>query len=134
MNEQQGAGGELIVLKWSGDLTVRRIAELKAQLQEALKTAKSVSIEIAADAGCDLTLMQLLCSAHRSASRQGQDLVLSGEFSEQFKMVLSLAGFSRHIGCALDVCGSCLWKKIYDPTGRGANQPCGAGNERNSDS
>lgn len=112
--KQQGVDtGDMVTLQWSGDLTIRRIGELKAQVVQALAAATQVSIDIAADAECDLALLQLLCAAHRTASRQGKTLQVGGELSEQFQMVLNLAGFSRHIGCALDVCGSCLWKQIY---------------------
>lgn len=112
--KQQGVDtGDMVTLQWSGDLTIRRIGELKAQLEQALAAATEVAIDIAADAECDLTLLQLLCAAHRTASRQGKVLQLGGELSGQFQMVLDLAGFSRHIGCALDACGNCLWKQIY---------------------
>ena len=109
MTQQGVEESETMDLQWSGDLTVRRIAELKTQLETALAAAAQVSIEIKNNAECDITLMQLLCSAHRTASRQGKILGFCGEFPDQLKMVLNLAGFSRHIGCALDVCGSCLW-------------------------
>lgn len=105
------AGG--ITLQWSGDLTIRRIAELKVEVQGALQEATSVAIEIAPEAECDMTLLQLLCAAHRTAGRQEKTLTLYGNFSEQFKMVMNLAGFARHVGCALDVCDNCLWKLIY---------------------
>lgn len=113
MKQQDVEDGGVIALQWSGDLTIRRIADLKEQIQGALAAAANVSIEITTDAECDMTLIQLLCSAHRTASRQGKDLRICGECPEQFKMVLNLAGFCRHIGCALDVCGSCLWKMAY---------------------
>lgn len=111
MTQQGVAQVETIDLKWSGDLTIRRIAALKAQVEKALAEAANVSIEIAPDAECDMPLIQLLCSAHRTASRQGKILSICGDFPEQLKMILNLAGFSRHIGCALDVCGNCLWRK-----------------------
>ena len=103
---------EIVTLQWSGDLTVRRIAELKAEVQQALATARQVSIAIAAGAECDLTIMQLLCAAHRTASRQGKTLQLNGEVPEQFRMIMKLAGFSRHVGCARDHSGGCLWPLV----------------------
>ena len=112
--KQQGVdAGEMVTLQWSGDLTVRRIAELKAQVQQALAAATQVFIAISADAECDMTVMQLLCAAHRTASRQGKALQLCGEIPEQFKMIMGLAGFSRHIGCARDQSGCCLWPRVH---------------------
>lgn len=113
MTQQGRDDDKMVTLEWSGDLTIRRIAELKAQVQGALAAATNVSIDIAADAECDMTVLQLLCSAHRTAGRQEKRLTLGGAFPEQFKMVLTLAGFSRHVGCAKDQYGCCLWKQIY---------------------
>jgi ABC-type transporter Mla MlaB component len=122
MTQQNEKEGGVVTLQWSGDLTVRRMSELKAQVKKALATSANVSISLATDAECDVTLLQLLCAAHRTASRQGKNLTICGDFPEQFKMVLSLAGFCRHIGCSLDVCGNCLWKMIYPHvTGREPN-------------
>lgn len=120
MKEQKEEGGAKISLHWSGDLTVRRVAALKDELQKALAGASHLSIAIGADSECDITLLQLLCAVHRTVNRQGKSVALSGEFPPQFQMVLKLAGFSRHIGCALDVCGSCLWQQIYEGSGGGA--------------
>jgi ABC-type transporter Mla MlaB component len=103
---------EMVTLQWSGDLTIRRIAELKAQVQQALAAVTLVSIEIAAEAECDMTLMQLLCAAHRTAARQEKTLQLCGEIPKQFKRIMDLAGFSRHIGCAQDKSGCCLWPLV----------------------
>ena len=112
--KQQGVdAGEMLTLQWGGDLTVRRIAELKTQVQQALATATQVSIAIAPESECDLTVMQLLCAAHRTAIRQGKTLQLCGEIPEQFKMIMNLAGFSRHIGCARDESGCCLWPLVH---------------------
>jgi len=113
MKQQGVEEGKMITLQWSGDLTIRRIAELKTQVQQALAGATQVSIEIAAGAECDMTVMQLLCAAHRTASRQGKTLRLFREIPEQFKMIMKLAGFSRHIGCARDESGCCLWLQLH---------------------
>lgn len=103
----------MITLQWSGDLTVRRIAVLKTDVEKALAAAESVAIAIAADAECDMTLMQLLCAAHRTAVSQGKTLTLNGDLPEQLLMVMKLAGFTRHIGCARDQAGCCLWKMVH---------------------
>jgi ABC-type transporter Mla MlaB component len=110
---KQHGEGEMVTLQWSGDLTIRRIAELKAQVQQALAVATQVSIEIAADAEYDMTVLQLLCAAHRTASQQKKVLKLCGEIPEQFKVIMKLSGFSRHIGCARDQSGCCLWPPAH---------------------
>ena len=113
MKQHGVEAGEKVTLQWAGDLTIRRIAELKGQVEQALATATDISIAIAADAESDMTILQLLCAAHRTAARQGKSLQLCGEIPEQFRMVMNLAGFSRHIGCARDKSGCCMWKLVY---------------------
>ncbi|MBE0504724.1 MAG: STAS domain-containing protein [Desulfuromonadales bacterium] len=113
MKMHEVEAGEMVTLQWSGDLTIRRIAELKGQIEEALATATHISIEIGADAESDMTVLQLLCAAHRTAARQEKSLQLCGKIPEQFRSVMNLAGFSRHIGCARDKAGCCLWKLVY---------------------
>lgn len=113
MKTQGVDAGEMVTLQWSGDLTIRRIAELKEQVEQALATATHIYIKIGADAKSDMTVLQLLCAAHRTAARQGKSLQLCGEIPEQFRVVMNLAGFSRHIGCARDKTGCCMWKLVY---------------------
>lgn len=117
MTEQGVDTGEMLTLQWGGDLTIRRIAELKAQVQQALATATQVDIAIAPESECDMTIFQLLCSAHRTASRQEKTLRLCGEIPEQFKKIMNLAGFSRHIGCVRDRSGCCLWPFLHQRPG-----------------
>lgn len=117
MTQQGVDAGEMLTLQWGGDLTVRRIAELKEQVQQALVTATQVSIAIAPESECDMTTLQLLCAAHRTASRQAKTLQLSGEVPEQFKMIVNLAGFSRHVGCVRDPSGCCLWPLLHRQLG-----------------
>ncbi len=113
MKEQGVEAGEMVTLQWSGDLTIRRIGELKEQVQHALAVASHISIAIGADAESDLTVLQLLCAAHRTAVRQDKTLQLCGEIPEQFKMIMNLAGFSRHVGCARDKSDCCMWKLVH---------------------
>lgn len=124
MNEQGVAAGEMVTLQWSGDLTIRRIGELKEQVQHALAAATHVSIAISDKSECDMSLMQLLCAAHRTANREHKTLQLCDNIPQQFKKIMKLAGFSRHIGCARDESGSCLWALVH-PHRAGEETPCG---------
>ena len=102
-----GASAELI---WQGDLTVRRIATLKAELQFALDGHQRLTLRLSDVKEIDLAFLQMLCAAHRYASRNGKELNVVGDPGRIFAGTLELAGFSRHVGCALDDDGSCLWK------------------------
>jgi anti-anti-sigma factor len=98
-----------ICVSAEGDLTVEHAVELKTCLLDALGRAQSVRVDLQAIDDMDLTCLQLLCSAHKTALFAGRDLSLCNEKPEPFKRSLDLAGFSRSRGCAMDLNDSCLW-------------------------
>lgn len=101
-------------LVWQGELNVHRIAELKSELQQALKVAKQVRIRFEAVDEVDISLLQLLCSGHRTAGLAGKELVIVGDVPDCFTQTLRLAGFNRHTGCKFSASKSCLWKTEYE--------------------
>ena len=102
-----GASAELI---WQGDMTVRRIATLRAELQFALDGHQRLTLRLGDVKEVDLAFLQMLCAAHRYASRNARELSVVGDAERVFATTLELAGFSRHVGCTLDGAGNCLWK------------------------
>lgn len=107
-------------IHWSGDLTIRRIAELKGEVLEALRHG-DVLICIDAEAQFDLSFLQLLCAAHRTAQREGKSLQLHPDLPASFGELLKSAGFFRHVGCSEDKDDSCIWKTIcLSPPRQGA--------------
>lgn len=92
-----------------GELTVQHAAEFKACLLDALDRAQSVLIDLKAMEDMDLTCLQLLCSAHKSALSSGKTLTIDGGSPPHFERSLDLAGFSRSRGCTMDANNSCLW-------------------------
>lgn len=113
MSRQKEQVGE-IELDWSGELTVRRIAALRDEVRDALQAAAVVRIRLEAEAEIDTALLQLLCSAHRTAVRAGKTFFIVGQLPEQITGFLRLAGFHRHIGCCLDETESCIWKSVCE--------------------
>lgn len=109
MSRRKKGNGGATELAWSGDLTIRRIAALKDEVSAALQAADVVRLRLEADAQGDAALLQLLCSAHRTALREGKAFLLIGDLPEQIDRLLRLAGFTRHVGCCHDRGGSCLW-------------------------
>jgi len=108
---------------WNGELTVARIAELKEELQEVLSdTGQRVCVRFAEVEAVDISLLQLLCSAHRTAGRLGKVLAIHGDIPEPFIKVMQLAGFNRHTGCGYDGMDNCIWMEQYKRTNIG-NQP-----------
>lgn len=109
MSRRRQGNGREAELAWSGDLTIRRIAALKDEVSAALRAADVVRLRLETGAQGDAALLQLLCSVHRTALREGKALLLVGDLPEQIGRLLRLAGFARHVGCRHDQGGSCLW-------------------------
>ena len=59
----------------------------------------------------DLSLIQLLCSAHRAAVKADKFFSLDRERPEVLRQAVQEVGFLRDRGCVLDSQGSCIWKE-----------------------
>ncbi len=92
-----------------GDLTLAQAGELRMSLIKALIDADDVVLRFGSVTEVDLSSLQLLCSAHRSAVRLNKQLVFFGKWPEPFRKAVEDAGYGRVTGCRLDCGNSCLW-------------------------
>jgi anti-anti-sigma regulatory factor len=104
--QQAGKQGSITL---DGNLTVSQAEGLRTLLIKAIIDAEQVHVDFGTVTDVDLSCIQLLCSAHRSASRMKRRFSLSGDWPEPFKKIVEEAGYSRLAGCHLDVDHSCLW-------------------------
>ena len=95
----------------SGAMTIDMILELKDRLHEAFHLGKKVRLSLAGVTELDLTGLQLICSAHRTAIAKELELSVEGGDGEAVASVARLSGMPRHMGCARDVGDSCVWKR-----------------------
>ena len=100
------------VVTLDGDVTLQQAEELRCVLIKALVDADEVSLEMEKVQKVDLSCLQLLCSAHRSATRFEKKLVFSGCPPQALKDAVEVSGFSRVTGCRLDCDKSCLWMSV----------------------
>jgi ABC-type transporter Mla MlaB component len=98
--------GRLIL---QGELTVNQVARLRDELLMALETADKISLDFEAVTEIDLSVLQLCCSAHRTAVKMKKCLELIDSPMEVAKNIAGLNGFLRHQGCGLDQMKTCLW-------------------------
>jgi len=103
--------GNVAVLAVSGPVTVERACELKEILMKALQGADQVVFDLEGMTEVDLSCLQILCSAHRTATRLNKSITLGNVRPEVFTSALECSGFERHTGCVLDTTKSCLWVK-----------------------
>ena len=66
-------GSHQVIFK--GDLTIRSIAQAHARLRDALQAHASLTVGVASDAVADLTFIQLVESARRSARESGKQFL-----------------------------------------------------------
>lgn len=109
---EQSNGVEVLVVE--GDLTIRHANELKAILMKSLNGLDLLALNFEKATEVDLSCLQLLCSAHRTAVRSGRRLILTRDRSEALKRAIEDAGYSRQRGCVLDRDSSCFWKACED--------------------
>lgn len=100
-------GPAMLIL--DGEVTVERAEELRKNLIRCLEEADEVIVDLEKVAGVDLSCLQLLCSAHRTAAAAGKGLVLGRTVPEVFTRAIRDAGYWRHGGCTWYARTSCLW-------------------------
>ena len=84
---------EPLVVEFAGELTLRTIADAHARLQAAFEAGSAVTARIEADATVDLSFVQLIESARRSARDAGGDFTLAAPAEQGLLETLRRGGF-----------------------------------------
>jgi hypothetical protein len=107
------------VITCEGDVTQQQVHELRTSFITMLINVDEVAFELqSASRGVDLPLMQLLCSAHRSATRLNKRFTFAGARPELLEATAGAAGYLRQAGCSLDKDSTCLWTARYNRSAR----------------
>jgi len=101
--------GDKGVVTLEGDLTLPHAEELKKVFLKALLKADDVAVGFGNIQDVDLSCLQLLCSAHRSAVRFKKQVAFSKGLPQELRNAAEAAGYVRLKGCRLDCEKSCLW-------------------------
>jgi anti-anti-sigma regulatory factor len=91
--------GEGAVLVAGGRLTASVAGRLRNALLEAFSGASRVELALRDVEEADLTLLQLVCAAHRTAGARDVAFVVSGWESEAARRLLREAGLTRADTC-----------------------------------
>ncbi len=102
------------IIKFAGDLTIENSQELHKILLTALNNANQLLVTFEGVTAADLSFMQLLCSAHRTAVRTDKHLELASPRPGVLKAAVQELGFIRDKGCVLDTQASCIWKEGWE--------------------
>jgi ABC-type transporter Mla MlaB component len=103
---EPGRDKELVL---GGPLTIENASVIRKKLISALLRENEIVVSIDADAPVDLSFLQLLCSAHRSASKLGKSFRLRHQDFGNFSAAVENSGYARKKGCVHDRYGTCLW-------------------------
>jgi len=100
---------ETKVITINGNMTIQHADEIKKVLLEALAGNDRLQLELEGISEVDLTGLQLICAAHRSAIKLGKRFLVNFSVNEPIKTIVQDAGFIRHIGCSIDISKTCVW-------------------------
>jgi anti-anti-sigma factor len=101
--------GKKSIVTLEGDLTLPNAEALKGVFIKALQESDDVSLSMENVHNVDLSCLQLLCSAHRSAMCSNKHLMFQGNPPSVLRIAAEAAGYVRLKGCKVDCEGSCLW-------------------------
>ena len=90
------------------DVTVESAQALHSALLDPQGAVSQLVVNMSGVENIDITFLQLICSAHRAAIKEGRNIKLAN-LSPAIRKVIETHGFIRHVGCRDDASGSCLW-------------------------
>jgi anti-anti-sigma regulatory factor len=100
--------GDIVIS--SGDrLTIENAAEFSRIAKEALETANLVAVEFEESAEFDITGVQVLCSACKSAAQFGKIFTYHGAQPQALKELIAACGAERHAVCKHNNDSTCIW-------------------------
>ncbi len=101
--------GDGAVLKLFGELTIENAESFKAILIQSMKGRNCLSLDLTSVTAADVAGLQLLCSAHKTASSLRQGFTVLGHMPSLLEEAATRAGYIRHEGCTKGADGQCLW-------------------------
>jgi anti-anti-sigma regulatory factor len=105
--------GSTCVIKGNGEFTASQMQEARKLFIKSLIDSDDVVVDFREITAADLTCLQLLCSAHRSAGRLHKRFRFAGNARPPaLNSAAEAAGFLRACGCSRDIGQSCLWAPV----------------------
>lgn len=82
-----------------GDLTLPHAEDMRKAFMKAILDTDTITVSFGNVRDIDLTCLQLLCSAHRSAARFNKQIAFSGILPPLVRKAVVTAGYSHLRGC-----------------------------------
>lgn len=106
---EEMTGAKYRKLTFEGEITLREVSAMADDFREALKEAEHLMINLEGTTDIDLSVLQLLCSVHRSLAEKGKQLEIDGTIPGTISRKVVEAGFHRHLGCSFVNGHQCIW-------------------------
>jgi anti-anti-sigma regulatory factor len=108
LNSSVRESGEIIIT--SGErLTIENAADFSQLIRDALDAASVVNVEFDPTVEIDITGIQILCSACRSAAQAGKLFSHHGSLPRTLIDIISVCGAGRHAICKHNNNSNCIW-------------------------
>jgi hypothetical protein len=92
-----------------GELVLRQITTLKADLKAALDHVDALLIDFTEARALEPSFLQLLCRGHRAMDELKKARSQADPEADGLPSGAHQGGFFRHVGCMLECQDSCLW-------------------------
>ena len=108
LNSSCRENGDIMIT--SGDrLTIENAADFARLVRESLESSKSVAVEFEPDVEIDITGMQIICSACKSAAVNGHSFTFYGLKPPKMADLIVVSGAERNAACKHNNDATCIW-------------------------
>ncbi len=98
-----------ILIASGGRLTIENTADFALLIREGLAESNNVAVQFEPDLELDITALQVLCSACKTAAAKGKVFSCHGETPKALMDLVAAAGAERHGECKNNKDGLCPW-------------------------
>ena len=108
LNSSIRESGETIITS-GGRLTIENAADFSRLIREALDASHLVAIEFDPEVEIDITGVQILCSACKSAANSGKVFSYHGPQPQALTEIIITSGSERNAVCKHNNGSTCIW-------------------------
>jgi len=108
LNSSIRENGEIIITS-GARLTIENAAEFSRIIREALEASKHIAVEFEPKVEIDITGLQILCSACKSAAENGSIFTYHGPQPQALADIVFSCGAERNAVCKHNNDSTCIW-------------------------
>jgi len=97
-------------IKIKGELTVQHACQLREAILKAMGKRRALLVHLEGLTEVDLSGLQVLCSAHRTAAAQERSIAITGKWPEALRRASEESGYTGAGSCRTSERIACLWK------------------------